>query len=65
MSTEPTTFTIAELALRWRASRHTIRVAIRAGKLQAFKVGHRNYRVREAEVVRYENEHMGGQAEVA
>lgn len=52
-------YTITELAARWRASRHTITAAIRAGRLQAFKVGDRQYRIREAEVVRYENEQMG------
>lgn len=51
-------FTITELAERWRVSRHTITGAIRAGKLQAFKVGERAYRVREAEVVRYEQQNL-------
>lgn len=60
-----TVFTIPELAARWRTSRHTITVAIRAGRLQAFRIGHRVYRIREAEVVRYENEHMSAQSEVA
>lgn len=52
-------FTITELAQRWRASRHTITAAIRAGRLQAFKVGDRQYRIREAEVLRYEQQAMG------
>ena len=51
-------YTIPELAKRWRMSRHTITAAIRAGRLQAFKVGERVYRIREAEVLRYEQQHM-------
>lgn len=49
-------YTIPELAARWRMSRHTITAAIRAGRLQAFKVGERVYRIREAEVLRYEQQ---------
>jgi excisionase family DNA binding protein len=51
-------FTIPELARRWRTSRHTIVASIRAGRLQAFKVGERIYRIREAEVLRYEQQQM-------
>jgi len=51
-------FTIPELARRWRMSRHTITAAIRAGRLQAFKVGERVYRIREAEVERYEQQNL-------
>jgi excisionase family DNA binding protein len=54
----PRVFTIPELAERWRASRNTIRIAIRAGRLQVFKVGHRHIRIREAEVLRYEQQTM-------
>lgn len=51
-------FTIAEVAARWRVSRHTVAAAIRAGRLQAFKPDQRVYRIREDEVVRYERQHM-------
>lgn len=51
-------YTIPELAKRWRTSRHTITAAIRAHRLQAFKVGERVYRIREAEVLRYEQQHL-------
>lgn len=51
-------FTISELAKRWRTSRHTITAAIRAGRLQAFKVGERVYRIRESEALRYERESL-------
>lgn len=55
-------YTITELADRWRVSRHTITAAIKAGRLQAFKVGERVYRIREAEVIRYEEQHLLGAA---
>jgi excisionase family DNA binding protein len=51
-------FTIPELAKRWRCHRHTVTTAIREGRLQAFKVGDRVYRIREAEVLRYEQQNM-------
>jgi len=51
-------FTISELAERWRVTRHTITAAIRAGRLRAFKVGERVYRIREAEVLRYEQQNL-------
>jgi len=51
-------FTISELAERWRVTRHTITAAIRAGRLRAFKVGERVYRIREAEVIRYEQQNL-------
>ncbi len=47
-------YTIAELAARWRCSRHTIMAAIREARLHAFKIGGRVYRVRRDEVERYE-----------
>lgn len=50
----PDVFTIPELAARWRVSRHTVTAAIRAGRLAAFKVGDRCYRIRADEVTRYE-----------
>lgn len=58
----PKTFTISELAKRWRVCRHTITGAIKAGRLQAFKVGDRQYRVSEIEVLRYEQQAFGGAA---
>lgn len=51
-------FTVAELSRRWRVTRPTVTAAIRAGRLNAFRVGSRVYRVREDEVVRYERQHM-------
>jgi excisionase family DNA binding protein len=51
-------YTIPEVAQRWRCHRHTVTAAIRDGRLQAFKVGERTYRIRGAEVARYEREHM-------
>lgn len=56
---EPAFFTIAELAKRWRVNRHTITRAIRSGRLQAFKAGDLQYRIREAEVIRYEQQALG------
>ncbi len=57
-------FTIPELVARWRVCRHTITAAIKAGRLQAFKVGDRHYRIRESEVIRYEQQQVaiGGAA---
>lgn len=51
-------FTVDELALRWRCHRQTVTAAIRARQLQAFKPGRGHYRISEAEVHRYEREHM-------
>jgi excisionase family DNA binding protein len=51
-------YTVTELAERWRVNRHTVTDAIRKGRLQAFKVGERAYRVRESEVERYERESL-------
>lgn len=48
--------TVSEVAARWRVSRHTVVAAIRAGRLQAFRVGNRHNRIREAEVLRFERE---------
>lgn len=49
-------FTIAELAVRWRVSRQTIMEAVHTGRLHAFKVTRRHYRVPSAEVERFEAE---------
>ena len=49
-------FTIPELAKRWKVDRHTITAAIRRRELAAFRVGSRQYRVSEAEVLRFEQQ---------
>ncbi len=51
-------FTIPELAKRWRVNRHTISAAIHSGKLQAFKPNGRVYRIRLDEVLRFEHQPM-------
>jgi excisionase family DNA binding protein len=47
-------FTIDELAARWGCQRNTVAAAIKAGRLRAFKVNARRYRISAAEVARYE-----------
>lgn len=47
---------VHKLAARWRVNRHTVEDAIKDGRLQAFKPNKRGYRIREAEVVRFEQE---------
>ena len=47
-------YTVNELCDRWRVARKTLLEAIRSGRLKAFKVGERVYRVSYDEVVRYE-----------
>ena len=49
-------YTVPQLAARWQCVQHTILAAIRAGKLQAFRINKRVWRVREAEVVRFEQQ---------
>lgn len=46
--------TISELMKRWKYSRKTILEAIHSGKLHAFRLGERSYRVAMSEVTRYE-----------
>lgn len=46
--------TVSELMTRWKCSRRSILESIHAGKLAAFKVGERAYRVRMGEVLRVE-----------
>lgn len=58
-SSDQKIFTIDELSARWRVNRHTVEDAIKDGRLQAFKPNKRGYRVFEAEVLRYEQQHMG------
>lgn len=55
-------FTITELALRWRTSRNTVTAAIHAGRLHAFKIGERRYRISETEVLRFERDERDGLA---
>lgn len=51
-------YTVPEVARRWKVSRHTVTAAINGGKLKAFKVGERQYRILHEEVLRYESQHM-------
>lgn len=51
-------YTISEVAARWRVTTNTVRAAIKAGRLQAFKPDQRVYRIREAEVLRYEQQNL-------
>jgi excisionase family DNA binding protein len=46
--------TVSDLARRWSCSRRSVLDAIHAGKIAAFKIGSRVYRVAVAEVERYE-----------
>lgn len=48
--------TVTELMARWKYSRRVILDAIRTGKLRAFRIGERSYRVSMSEVNRYELE---------
>jgi len=50
--------TIPQLMRRWSTSRNTIVAAIKAGRLHAFKIGTRVYRVPESEILRYERESL-------
>ncbi len=50
--------TVTELAKRWRVTRHSITAAIRSGRLQAFKVNERHYRISASEVLRYEQQQV-------
>lgn len=49
-------FTVPELAKRWRVTGHTVTAAIKAGRLKAFKVGERVYRIREVDAVAFEQQ---------
>lgn len=46
--------TVTELCRRWKCDRHSILDAIREGRLNAFRIGKRAYRVALPEVLRYE-----------
>lgn len=49
-------YSIQEVAERWGVSRHTVTAAIRSGRLQAFKVNLRQYRIRGEDLERYEHQ---------
>ncbi len=53
MTPKVTTYTVAEVAQRWRVCGKTVWRLLRRGKLRAVKVG-RATRIRESEVERYE-----------
>lgn len=46
--------TVSDLMKRWKCSRKLILEAIHGGRLHAFRIGERSYRVSMAEVTRYE-----------
>lgn len=46
--------TVTDVMRRWHCSRQLVLEVIHAGKLAAFRIGTRNYRVRLDEVERYE-----------
>lgn len=46
--------TVTELMARWKCTRRSVLEAIHAGKLKAFRIGERSYRVTMQEVMRYE-----------
>ena len=46
--------TVTELCQRWKCTRKSVLDAIHEGRLKAFRLGMRSYRVAMAEVVRYE-----------
>jgi excisionase family DNA binding protein len=48
--------TLSDLMLRWKTSRKTVLALIHAGRLRAFKIGTRVYRVTADEVERYQQE---------
>ncbi len=53
--TEPSCFTVAELAARWKCKPRAVYAPIHAERLKAFTVGGQ-YRITLAEVKRYEGE---------
>lgn len=48
------TYTVRELAERWRCSRQQVMTAVHEGRLRAFRVGKREYRITAEEAVRFE-----------
>ena len=51
---EPAVLTVTELCKRWKCSRRSVLDSIHAGKLDAFQLGERAYRIRMEEVQRIE-----------
>jgi len=51
---EPAVFTVTDLCKRWKCDRHTVLDLIHAGRLQAFKLGKRAFRVSLPAVRAYE-----------
>ncbi len=47
-------YTLSDLCKRWKCDRHSILDAIHDGRLKAFRLGKRSYRVALPEVLRYE-----------
>lgn len=54
-SNVPAVFTVAELCVRWKCNRKSVLARIAAGKLRAFRVGERAYRIPADEVLRVES----------
>lgn len=45
MTDEDLIYTVTELCARWKCDRHTVLSAIRDGRLAAFRLGKRSYRI--------------------
>jgi predicted site-specific integrase-resolvase len=56
-ATEHPPFSIASLARRWNTSEHTVRTAIHAGRIDAFKLPSGHWRIRPESVFRAEAGH--------
>lgn len=65
MTVEPKALTVNELMRRWDCTRQTILRAIKEGRLKAFRVGARVFRVTLDEVVRFESATREPDLEVA
>jgi len=48
-------FTVSELCKRWKCDRHTVLTAIKDGRLDAFRLGKRTFRIRASAVLQVEN----------
>lgn len=53
---EDSIYTVTELCARWKCDRHTILDLIREGRLAAFKLGKRAYRVTLSAVLQHEHD---------
>ena len=53
-NTNDAVLTVSELMARWKCTRKSVLDAIHAGRLKAFRIGERSYRVAMDEVKRYE-----------